>query len=285
MSPNGWRNRLLAGLSHADRALLDPHVEMVGLDVGQVLQDIGDRISRVHFVESGLVSIVGKTKPNHRIEVGMVGFEGMTGPGVVLGNDRAANEMIVQTSGWALQIAVPALRYVMQNSPKLASTLLTYVHTVMVQASQTALANGRGRLDERLARWLLMWHDRAQNHELTATHELLALLLGVRRQAITNTLHELEGNVLIRSLRGRIRIIDRAGLSRAAGGFYGAAEREYEHSIGCPLSKAARAHSVPIGWNRERFHPIGNRSNGTGFGSSEDPARMRYAASGDITVK
>jgi CRP-like cAMP-binding protein len=264
MSPNGWRNRLLAGLSHADRTLLDPHVEMVSLDVGQVLQDIGNRIARVHFIESGVVSIVGRTKPNHRIEVGMVGFEGMTGPGVVLGNDRAANEIIVQTSGWALQIAAPSLRYVMQNSPRLASTLLTYVYTVTVQASQTALANGRARLDERLARWLLMWHDRARTHEFTVTHEFLARLLGVRRQAVTNTLHELEGNGLIRSLRGRIRIVDRAGLLHAAGGFYGAAEREYERSIGCPLSKAAC---------------------GTGFANAEDPVRMRYAASGNITVE
>jgi len=91
----------------------------------------------------------------------------------------------------------------------------------MVQASQTALANGRGRLDERLVRWLLMRHDRLETNEFPTTHELLALLLGVRRAGVTVALHGLEGRGLIRSLRGRIRIVDRLGLQFVASGFYG----------------------------------------------------------------
>ena len=156
-SPNELRNRLLAALPKTDLDLLRPHLEIVGLDVHQVLEEPGDVVSHVYFIESGLVSIVGITKPNHRIEVGMIGYEGMTGPGVVLGNNRSSNELLVQSAGSALRISAASLRKIMGSSQSFTSTLLTYVYTFMVQSSQTALANGRARLDERLARWLLMW--------------------------------------------------------------------------------------------------------------------------------
>ena len=237
ISPNESRNRLLAALPNADLDLLRPHLEIVDLDVHQVLEAPGDVVSHVYFIESGLVSIVGITKPDHRIEVGMIGYEGMTGFGVVLGNNRSANELLVQSAGSALRISTPSLRKIMDSSQSFTSTLLNYVHTFMVLASQTALANGRGRLDERLARWLLMRHDRLETNEFPTTHELLALLLGVRRAGVTVALHGLEGRGLIRSLRGRIRIVDRLGLQFAASGFYGIPECEYERSIGFASGK------------------------------------------------
>jgi CRP-like cAMP-binding protein len=149
--PNGPRNRLLAALPSADLDLLRPHLETVGLDVHQVLEAPGDLISHVYFIESGLVSIVGIAKPNHRIEVGMIGYEGVTGFGVVLGNNRSANELLVQFTGSARRVSAPALRKIMESSPSLTSTLMNYVHTFLVQSGQTALANGRGNLEERLA--------------------------------------------------------------------------------------------------------------------------------------
>jgi CRP-like cAMP-binding protein len=109
--------------------------------------------------------------------------------------------------------------------------LLRYVHVFMMQASQTALANGRGRLSERLARWLLMWQDRLKTRHLTVTHEFLALLLGVRRQGVTLALHELEGQGLIRGTRNRITVVDREGLLGLANGFYGVPEVEYDRTI------------------------------------------------------
>jgi CRP-like cAMP-binding protein len=229
---NGWRNRLLAGLSRGDHDLLVPALETIELDARQVLEAPSDPISHVYFVESGLVSVVGTTVPDHRIEVGMVGYEGMTGLCVVLGDDRSANETVVQSSGSAMRLPTRALREMMGASRSLTATLLRYVNVFMVQGSQTALANGRGRLDERLARWLLMWHDRVLADELIITHEFLALLLGVRRQGVTVTLHELEGKGLIRSTRSHVRILDREGLQEAANGFYGVPEAEYDRSIG-----------------------------------------------------
>jgi CRP-like cAMP-binding protein len=229
---NGSRNRLLAVLSPADRDLLKPSLEVIELDARQVLEAPSDPVRHVYFVESGLVSVVGTTEPDHRIEVGMVGYEGMTGLCIVLGDDRSANETVVQSSGSALRVSTEALRELMKVSRSLTTTLLRYVNVFMVQGSQTALANGRGRLDERLARWLLMWDDRVQPHTVAVTHQFLALLLGVRRTGVTDTLHALESKGLIRSTRGDVRILDRAGLELAASGFYGIPEAEYSRSMG-----------------------------------------------------
>ncbi len=235
---NGSLNRLLAVLSHADRDLLNPRLEVIELDARQILEAPSDPVGHVYFVESGLVSVVGTTLPDHRIEVGMVGYEGMTGLCIVLGDDRSANETVVQSSGSAMRLPTETLRDLMGTSRSLTSTLLRYVSVFMVQGSQTALANGRGRLDERLARWLLMWHDRVLADELIITHEFLAVLLGVRRQGVTVALHELEGKGLIRSTRSHVRVLDRDGLQQTANGFYGVPEAEYDRSIGFAIGRA-----------------------------------------------
>ena len=142
---NGSRNRLLAVLSHADRDLLAPRLEGIELDARQILEVPSDPISHVYFVESGLVSVVGTTVPDHRIEVGMVGYEGMTGLCIVLGDDRSANETVVQSAGSAMRLPTEALRELMKASGSFTSTLLRYVNVFMVQGSQTALANGHHR--------------------------------------------------------------------------------------------------------------------------------------------
>ena len=192
-SANGSRNRLLAALSPKDRALLAPLLEPVDLNVRQILEAPNEPVSHVYFVQSGMVSIVSSAKPSHRIEVGMVGCEGMTGLSILLGGDRSANEAQVQSPGSALRISAKSLGEMVTASRTLTATLLRYAQVFTVQSTQTALANGRGRLHERLARWLLMWHDRIEGDDLIITHVFLALLLGVRRPSITDTLHKLEG--------------------------------------------------------------------------------------------
>ena len=228
--PSG--SQVLAVLSDADRALLRPALEPVPLTVRHVLHRAGEPIEHAYFVERGLVSIVGANKRNRRIEIGMVGFEGMTGVELVMGTDRGCNEALVQSAGSALRISRPALREVMAASRSLTDTLLRFVHAFMVQSCHTAIAGGRGKIDERLARGLLMWHDRVRDDEFFVTHEFLALLLGVRRQGVTVALHDLEGKGLIRSKRNTIRILDRGGLQRTANGFYGIPEEEYDRALG-----------------------------------------------------
>ena len=224
-------NRLLGALSVSDRALLEPHCEDVALETGQVLEAPHEMISHVYFPTSGLASVVGTTRPEQRIEVGMVGSEGMTGLAVVLGHSRSMNETVIQAEGRALRISSRVLRRSLRSNPTLMVTFLHYVHVFMMQQSQTALANGRARLNQRLARWLLMWQDRLRTPHITVTHEFLALLLGVSRQGVTVELHELEGQGLIRGTRNLIRILDRKGLMTLADGFYGVAEAEYDLMI------------------------------------------------------
>jgi len=225
------RNRLLGALAAVDLAALG-HLEEVAIETRQVLEAPGVAITDVYFVETGLVSIVGTIGPHQSIEVGMIGFEGMTGTPVVLGDDRSSNEVVVQASGTALRMTATDLRKAMDKSPALAGPFLRYVNTLMAQASQTAVANGRGRLDERLARWLLMWQDRLQTEDLKITHDFLSILLGVRRASVTVALHDLEGRSLLRSTRTLIRILDREGLRAATNGFYGIPEAEYDRTIG-----------------------------------------------------
>ena len=236
----GRRNRLLAALSPADRGLLQPSLQLVALQAHQVLEAAGVPILHVHFVEDGVVSVVATTLPHYRIEVGIVGYEGMTGLSAVLGDDRPANETVVQSAGSALRLPTAALREAMGSSRSLAAALLRYAHVFMMQSSQTALANGRGLLLERLARWLLMRQDRIAGADLVVTHEFLSILLGVRRPAVTVALHELEGKRLIRSNRNKIQILDRDGLKRAANGFYGIPEAEYDRSIIAAVPLAGR---------------------------------------------
>jgi CRP-like cAMP-binding protein len=224
-------NRLLKSLSAADRAALLPDLEAVSLATWQVIERPNERIPHVYFLTSGLASVVGTTHPEQRIEVGMVGYEGMTGLAVVLGDHRSTNETVIQATGTALRIPSVVLRRALQDSATLSAALLRYVHVFMMQASQTALANGRGRLSERLARWLLMWQDRLKTRHLTVTHEFLALLLGVRRQGVTLALHELEGWGFIKGTRNRITVVDREGLLGLATGFYGVPEAEYDRTI------------------------------------------------------
>lgn len=231
-------NRLLKSLSAADRAALLPDLEATSLATSQIIERSNERIPYVYFLTSGLASIVGTTEPEQRIEVGMVGYEGMTGLAVVLGHDRSTNETVIQAAGTALRIPSVVLRRTLDGSSTLRAALLRYVHVFMMQCSQTALANGRGRLSERLARWLLMWQDRLKTRHLTVTHEFLALLLGVRRQGVTLALHELEGRGFIKGTRNRITVVDRDGLLGLASGFYGVPEAEYDRTI--RLRRASR---------------------------------------------
>jgi CRP-like cAMP-binding protein len=232
MSDPSLRNRLLAALPKADLDLLRPLLEEVPLDLRQVLEASGKPIPYVYFLRSGLASVIAHTRHDRQIEVGVVGFEGMTGLSIVLGDDRSSNETLIQAPGSGLRLSSEDLRRAMAASPGLRSVLMRYVSAFFAQASQTALANGRAKLEERLARWILMSYDRFAGNDLTITHEFLAIMLGVRRPGVTIGLHFLEGKGLIRSTRGLIAVLDRDGLVEQANGSYGIPEAEYERLLG-----------------------------------------------------
>ena len=236
------RNRLLAALSAEALAHLSG-LQAVPLALRDVVEAAGAPISHVYFVETGLLSVVGTTRPEHRveagrIEIGMIGSEGMSGSAILLGSDRAATETMVQAAGTALRLPVAELEAAVEASPEIARLFLRYVNVLMVQTGQAAVANGRAVVSERLARWILMWQDRLQNDDITVSHEFLSVLLGVRRAGVTTAMHALEGRGSIRSTRTLIKIVDRERLLVGANGFYGIPEAEYARLIGKAPSAA-----------------------------------------------
>ena len=217
-SPNFNRNKLLASLSHADLALLQP-LEAVALEVRQVLEAPNRTIKHCYFIERGLASIVA-VNGHRRLEVGLIGCEGMTGLPIVLGNDRSPHENFIQVAGEGVRIPAEKLRKALRQSRSLERAFLGFAHSFMNQTANTALSNGTATLEERLARWLLMSHDRLEGDEIPLTHEFLSLMLGVRRAGVTVALHYLEQRALIRMSRGQIVVVDRDGLKAAANGTY-----------------------------------------------------------------
>jgi CRP-like cAMP-binding protein len=236
-----YRNRLLRVLAPADLDLLWPHLRFGALTLRQVLEEPNKPIKDLYFPESGLMSVVARTGPDRSIEVGLVGREGVTGLSVVMGGDRSPNETMVQGAGSGFHISTEEMRLALVTSETLRTCLLHYVQAFLTQTCQTALSNGRAKLEERVARWLLMVHDRFDGDAFPLTHEFLALMLGVRRPGVTMALHLLEGAKLIRSTRGLVTVLRRDGLVEAAAGSYGVPEAEYERLIGCYETPAQAA--------------------------------------------
>jgi CRP-like cAMP-binding protein len=235
-----FRNILLAKLSSADLALIEFHLTPVTLAVRDALEEPNEPVASIFFPETGIVSVVAADHEDRKIEAGVIGREGMTGVAVVLGDDRSANETYVQVAATGHRIATAVLRDAMDSSNSMRDLFLRYAQVFLTQVVQTALANGRAKIDERLARWLLMAHDRLDGLELPLTHDFLALMLGVRRPGVTEALHLLEGKRLIGTNRGRILVLDRDGLEKLAGGSYGIPEAEFRRLMGAPAGLAGR---------------------------------------------
>jgi CRP-like cAMP-binding protein len=212
-------NHLLSSLVRADLRLLEPHLELVDLPLRRQLEARKKRIEHVYFLESGFASVVANGS-KRQIEVGIVGREGMTGVGVIMGDDRPVHETYMQVGGRGRRISASKLREADEQSATLHRVLLRYVHAFLVQATQTALANGRSKIEERLARWLLMARDRLDSDQLPLTHELLGIMLGTQRPGVTVALHALEHAGLISTARGHVTIIDRAALEESSNGTY-----------------------------------------------------------------
>jgi CRP-like cAMP-binding protein len=213
-------NRILSRLSRKDFALLEPHLEAVDLPARKPLEKRKKRIEQVYFIESGFAFVVanGTSKPS--IEVGIIGREGMTGLAVVLGHDRAQHETFIQLPGKGLRMSADSLREANDRSVSLHRAMLRYANAFLMQTTTTALANGRSKVEERLARWLLMAHDRVDGDELPLTHEFLGMMLGSPRPGVTIALQALEKAGLITTRRSRITIVDRKRLETSANGAY-----------------------------------------------------------------
>lgn len=226
------RNKLLAAMSPADQTLLLPRLQLVAMPFRKHLELPNRRIRSVYFMETGIASVVAVRSDKTNVEVGLIGPEGMSGTAVILGDDRSPHSTYIQVVGEAQRITADELREAMKASGSLRDLLFKFVHTFMVQTAHTANANARAHIDQRLARWILMAHDRTRNKTLPLTHELLSLMLGVRRAGVTLALQNLKRRNLIDSRRNQIVILNREGIEGAAGGSYGVPEREYQRLVG-----------------------------------------------------
>lgn len=225
------RNRLLSALAPDDYALVEPKLERVDLEPSAVLIEANRPIRYVIFPESGIVSTIANTDEG-KIEVGLIGREGMVGVPVILGVDQVPHLSMVQGPGEGLRISTPDLRAAIEARPSVFRPLGLFVHSLMVQMCQTAYANVTFNIEARLARWILMTQDRTGGDEFLLTHEFLSTMLGVRRPGVTTATHALEGMGSIRNRRGRIEVLDREKLLELAGDAYKVAEDEYERVLG-----------------------------------------------------
>jgi CRP-like cAMP-binding protein len=231
------RNRLLAALPAADLARLWPRLEPVALALRQTVHAAGEPITHVYFIETGWLSMLVALQDGEGAEVGLVGREGMAGLPVLLGADFDDIEAMVQAPGTALRLTQAAFREDLNHSPSHRALLLRYALVSHGEVAWTGACNGRHAIGQRLARWLLMAHDRADSDAFPITHEFIAAMLGVRRASVSVAASILQKAGLIHYARGQMTITDRPGLEAAACECYGVVRRLHERLLG-PAAQA-----------------------------------------------
>ena len=223
------QNLLLRLLSDDDREALG-QFENVVLPIRTRLDGIEDGDRYAYFMESGIASVVADVEGTLAVELGIIGHEGTTALSGIYGDTESAFQIFMQVEGSAVRCEMAALRRAMDERPAVRALMLRFARAFSIQIATTALANGRFKLDERLARWLLMVSDRV-GPSFHITHEFIAIMLGVRRSGVTLAVQILEGKRFIRASRGLITVVDRDGLIAAANGSYGFCERQYRRLL------------------------------------------------------
>jgi CRP-like cAMP-binding protein len=225
------RNRLLAGLPPQDLCNLGPHLEPVALLPGEVLVEVGERLTRAYFVEAGVVALVVVLENGTTAVSAIVGREGMVGVGALLGSDAPVGRHLVQVTGPALTMKVSRFRDALRESPRLRTTCQAYATAFFGQVLQTIACHSVHTVEERCARWLLLIHDRSNGDTLALTQAFLAQMLGVRRSTAAAVTRTLQRAGLIRYCLGHIRVLDRAGLESAACECYGIDRDRYQRLL------------------------------------------------------
>jgi CRP-like cAMP-binding protein len=223
---------LLAALPADALARLLPKLTLVDLKLRAMLCAAEAPIEQVHFPEAGMVSLVAALEEGSRQEVGIVGREGMVGTPLVFGVASAFTEMMVQLPGSAMHMGAAAFRLELEQSPPFRALMLRYCEAANSQIAQTAACNGRHGLEQRLARWLLMAHDRFEDDALPLTQDFLAIMLGVHRPSITITAGILQRSGLIRYANGLIHVLDRRSLEAASCECYAIVQRRFVSLLG-----------------------------------------------------
>ncbi len=224
-------NRLLAALPAASRRDFLRACEPVELSFAEVLCESGDPIRAVYFPIEGFISLVTELEGGLRLEIGIVGYEGMLGTSLLLGSNISPQHALVQGAGVALRMSAAVFQRHCRRSAPLSRQLNRYVHVLMCQLAQTAACTRYHVTEARLARWLLMSRDRARHDQFHLTHKFLAYMLGVRRVGITQAASSLQELDLISYSRGEITILDGPGLEKIACSCYLRGNEMYEQGM------------------------------------------------------
>ena len=224
-------NRLVQGLPRKDRDRILKQCTTVDLDFGDILCQPDQRIRHVYFPIAGFISLVVTVHGHPPLETGLIGQEGMLGATLALGIDTAGLRAVVQGSGSALRMTAEQFRCELDTCPALLRTLNRYLYLMLAQLSQVAACGRFHLIEGRLARLLLMAHDRVQKGNLQLTHESLAEMLGMQRSAVTIAAGNLQRKKLIRYARGQIRVLNRPRLEAACCECYAAANEYYRRSV------------------------------------------------------
>ncbi|MGB6310599.1 MAG: Crp/Fnr family transcriptional regulator, partial [Steroidobacteraceae bacterium] len=226
-NPSPSQNHLLAQLPPAERGRWWPQLEYFDLPLGQVVYEAGSTLSHVYFPTTAIVSLLYVMESGASAEIAVVGNEGIIGISLFMGGESTPSRAVVQSAGSAFRLKAQLMKDEFDRAGPVLHLLLRYTQALITQMSQTAVCNRHHSLDQQLCRWLLLSLDRLQGNELVMTQELIANMLGVRREGVTEGALKLQKAGLIRYARGHITVLDREGLETRSCECYAVVKKEY----------------------------------------------------------
>ena len=222
---------MLAALPEAEWRLWMPLLEPVELPLGLVLYESGQTLGHVYFPTTAIVSLLFVLKDGDSAEIAVVGNEGVVGISLFMGGDSTPSRAVVQSAGRGYRLSSTAIKEAFNRNGPVMHLMLRYTQALITQMAQTAVCNRHHALDKQLCRWLLLSMDRLQGNELVMTQELIANMLGVRREGVTEAALKLQAAGLIQYARGHITVIDRPGLERRTCECYAVVKKEYDRLL------------------------------------------------------
>jgi CRP-like cAMP-binding protein len=231
LSPDSVENHLLAALPDAEWQRWLPQLERVEMPLGQVLYESGGTLSHVYFPTTAIVSLLYVMENGASAEIAVVGNEGIVGISLFMGGDSTSSRAVVQSAGQGYRLKAQIMKADFNRAGPVLHLLLRYTQALITQMAQTAVCNRHHSLDQQLCRWLLLSLDRLQGNELVMTQELIANMLGVRREGVTEGALKLQQAGLIRYARGHISVLDRNGLQKRSCECYAVVKKEYDRLL------------------------------------------------------
>ena len=225
------RNQLLAALPDAEWARWQPHLELVNMPLGRVLYESGGKLAHVYFPTTAIVSLLYVMEDGASAEIAVVGYDGVVGVSLFMGGESTTSSAVVQSAGHGFRLKSSLMMQEFNRGGPALHLLLRYTQALITQMAQTTVCNRHHSLDQQLCRWLLLSLDRLHTDELVMTQELIANMLGVRREGVTEAAGNLQNDGLIRYRRGRIAVLDRARLEQRTCECYAVVKTEYDRLL------------------------------------------------------